>query len=261
MKERRLKYSVVTINIGGYELVHEILEKSENAEYILLTDDHSLKSDTWTIKYIENEFIDDPFYTVFKIRYNIFDYVNTDIAFIVDGSIRINKNLDIFIQKMEENNSDCCLFLHNYNKTLNMEYFAWEYFRNYPHEQTEKIKTLVGEDCFYNYKGLLMRTVMVQKNTNNIKKWNDLTFEYCKMLTFGNSLVDRLDQTIESYIIQKYFDGILNPLYFSIELINDTKYFTWYNHGTNHITLSKRNKDIIDFKYYFFNKEVELCKL
>ena len=113
MKERRLKYSVVTINIGGYELVHEILEKSENAEYILLTDDHSLKSDTWTIKYIENEFIDDPFYTVFKIRYNIFDYVNTDIAFIVDGSIRINKNLDIFIQKMEENNSDCCLFLHN----------------------------------------------------------------------------------------------------------------------------------------------------
>lgn len=255
------KYSVVTININGYELIHEIQEKSENAEYILLTDDHSLKSDTWTIKYIENEFPEDPFYTVFKLRYNIFDYINTDIAFVIDGSVQINKNLDIFIEKMEENNNDCCLFLHNYHWNLEQEYYAWNGYRNYPCEQTDKIRNLIGEKWFLN-KGLLARTLIIQRNTQTIKKWNDLTFEYCKMLCFGNSRVDRLDQTIESYLAQRYFFDSINPLFLSLEILNEGTYFNWYIHGTNDLLKSIQFESTKKyFDYYFFNKKVNICKL
>ena len=37
------KYSVLTYNVGGYEKIHEIKEKSPNAEYIYVTDDPTLK--------------------------------------------------------------------------------------------------------------------------------------------------------------------------------------------------------------------------
>ena len=38
------KYSVLTYIIGDYEKVHEIKEKSPNAEYILVTDNKELTS-------------------------------------------------------------------------------------------------------------------------------------------------------------------------------------------------------------------------
>ena len=41
------KYSVLTYIIGDYEIVHEVKEKSPNAEYILVTDNPNIKSDTF----------------------------------------------------------------------------------------------------------------------------------------------------------------------------------------------------------------------
>ena len=48
MKKR---YTVLTYIINRYEVVHEILEKDPEAEYLLITDDASLTSDTWTVVY------------------------------------------------------------------------------------------------------------------------------------------------------------------------------------------------------------------
>lgn len=257
------KYSVVTINIGGYEIVHEIAEKSDNAEYIYITDDPTIKSETWTIKLIDNEFPQDNFYTVFKIRYNIFDYINTDTAIVVDGSIGIMKNLDILIDEMNNNNKDCCLFLHNYNTTLNDEYSAWSMFRNYPTQHIEKIKEIVGNEYFYSYKGIFVKTLTVIKNTENINKSNQLTFEYTKMLCYENDKkVDRLDQTIYTYILHKYFEGLINPLYLSSDILNSGKYFQWYIHNTNKRCYSIINEEYKKiFKYYAFNKEVEISHI
>ena len=46
-----MKYSVLTFIFGDYEIVREIKEPSPDAEYILVTDNHNLKSDTWKIVY------------------------------------------------------------------------------------------------------------------------------------------------------------------------------------------------------------------
>ena len=45
------KYSVLTFNLGGYEVIHEIPKSAINPEieYIYVTDDDSITSDTWTI--------------------------------------------------------------------------------------------------------------------------------------------------------------------------------------------------------------------
>lgn len=33
------KYSILTYNIGGYEVLHEVENPSENCEYVYVTDD------------------------------------------------------------------------------------------------------------------------------------------------------------------------------------------------------------------------------
>ena len=258
-----VKYSVVTINIGSYEIVHEIEDKSVNAEYILITDDPNLTSRTWDIKLIKNKHPEDNFYTVFYIRYHIFDYINTDIAVVIDGSIGIKKNFDHVINTMVEQNKDCCLFLHNYNITLEHEYETWGLLRNYSTEQINKIKELVGDYWYYEYQGLYVKTISIIRNTKDIEKWNQLTFEYCQMLAYGESKVDRLDQTIWSYILNKYFADVIHPLCFPFEIINgEDPYFIWYNHGSNERITSDISDEIKDtFDYYVFNRKAELCKL
>ena len=39
MEKKKKRYSVLTYIFNGYEKVHEIIEKDEDAEYILVTDD------------------------------------------------------------------------------------------------------------------------------------------------------------------------------------------------------------------------------
>ena len=50
------KYSVLTFNVGGYEIIHEITKEAINQEieYIYVTDDETIKSDTWTVVYEHN---------------------------------------------------------------------------------------------------------------------------------------------------------------------------------------------------------------
>lgn len=43
------KYSILTYIIGDYEFPREILEKDPDTEYILVTDNPKIKSDTWTV--------------------------------------------------------------------------------------------------------------------------------------------------------------------------------------------------------------------
>ena len=47
-----IKYSILTFIIGkGYEKVHEICNKQSDVEYLLITDDITLTSKTWTVIY------------------------------------------------------------------------------------------------------------------------------------------------------------------------------------------------------------------
>ena len=48
------KYSVLCYIFNGYEQVREVQEKDPNAEYILVTDDPKLKSNTWKVVYDAN---------------------------------------------------------------------------------------------------------------------------------------------------------------------------------------------------------------
>ena len=76
-----MKYSVLTYNINGYEIIHNIDEElfnemKEDVEFIYVTDDHSITSNTWTVVY-DDSLTGSTFDKCYQIRFNPFKYVHT----------------------------------------------------------------------------------------------------------------------------------------------------------------------------------------
>ena len=45
------RYTVLTYIFNGYEFVHEVGEKDPEADYVLVTDDPNITSETWRVVY------------------------------------------------------------------------------------------------------------------------------------------------------------------------------------------------------------------
>jgi hypothetical protein len=133
------KYSVLTFIINDYEYVREIeydISTTPHIEYILVTDNPNLKSNTWNIIYDKD--LEDSNLTVYDkvmmVRYNPYKYVSNDICVRIDGSMQIVKPLDYFINEFIEGEYDGSLLLHPLRDLIYDEYRAWHLLRNMPWE-------------------------------------------------------------------------------------------------------------------------------
>lgn len=248
------RYSVMTYNIGGYEILHEIPKEamSPDAEYIYVTDDHTIKSETWKIVY-EDSLKGDNFAKCFQIRFNPFKYVNTDIVIKIEGSFSINKDLTPIIDAFEKGNYDAAVMIHPHRNTISDEYFAWNTIRGYPMERSLKLMNFISETYNYdifNYKGLYQTGLMIQRNDAFNNAWNLATYDVIKHLAPTPDSVERVDQTFFSVILNTIFPyKKIMPI--CGDITNDS-YFTWNTHNSNDAIYTYQ---IIPM--YLFNKEVQ----
>ena len=248
------KYSILTYNIGGYEIMHPIKCKSEIAEYVYVTDNKELKSDDWTMVYVDNNNPADNFDLLWTIRYNPFVFVNTDVVMKIDGSMEIVGNTDELYNRFIEGDYNACVMIHPHRNTMLEEYGAWIQMRQYPIEQANKclgyMAAMEGYDI-EKFKGLYQYNFMIQRNDRYNRNWNSMTYALLKYLAPINKAVDRLDQTIGSFVLNKYFDdGKIMTV--SQEIIRG-KYFNWCAHTTN----LKMNVPSPTIEPYLFNKPVD----
>ena len=233
MKDTKPLYSVLTYIVGNYETVHEIKEKSPNAEYILVTDNKALTSSTWTVVYVDNPHPEDPFDLCYHIRFHPFNYVNTDIVIRIDGSMGVNKSLDEIVDFFN-NGWDITLGIHPSRANLYDEYVAWVVQRGYDKKHAEDILNFLVRMEGYdvkNIKGLYQYNFMIQRNNRMNNLLNDLTYDYLRLLAPKDKLIERLDQTIGSFVINKYFTD-MKVLPVDQRLFHGD-YFTWYAHGSD----------------------------
>lgn len=233
--EKKFKYSVLTYNIGGYEILHELEYKDDDVEYIYATDDRSITSSTWNVVYVDNPHPEDSFDLCYQIRFNPFDYVTTDIVIRIDGSMGVAGNLDYLVDYFNKNNYDICLEMHPTRMNQYDEYVAWVQQRNYPLEQANKVLSFMAMAEGYDVKkniGLYQYNFMIQRKNKINLDLNRMTLSLCKYLAPEGKEVDRLDQTIGSFVINKYFNK-LKVLPVSQGVAISGKYFKWYAHNSN----------------------------
>lgn len=227
-------YSVLTYNIGGYEILHEVEEPSERAEYIYVTDDRSITSSTWNVVYVDNPHPEDPFDLCYKIRFNPFDYVHTDVVVRIDGSMIVKKPLDKIVDDFNAGNWDISLCIHPTRSVLYDEYVAWVVQRGYPVEQANKVLSFLSSMEGYdvkNYRGLYQYNFMIQRNNKANNDLNMMTLAFMRYLAPDGKCVERLDQTLGSFVLNKYFNG-LNVLPVGEDLFH-SEYLSWCAHGTD----------------------------
>lgn len=253
--DTKYRYSVLTWNIGGYELLHEIEEKTEGVEYVYVTDDRSITSSTWNVVYVDNPHPEDNFDLCFYIRYNPFEYVHSDIVIKIDGSMGVTGNLDKLMDIFQGNDYECAVSLHPTRSTQYDEYVAWVQQRDYPVEQANKCLSFMAAAEGYDvkeFKGLYQYNLMIQRKDKMNMDWNRMTYALIKYLAPEGKEIDRLDQTIGSFVLNKYFNGA-KVLPMSQHVSTSGKYFRWYGHNTN-IPLSSEG---VPFSQpYMFNQPI-----
>lgn len=231
MKEN---YTVLTYIINGYEVIHPIKEKSKRAKYVLVTDDPNLKdeSGSWEVIY-DDTLTGSTFDKCYQIRFNPFQYTDDRIVLRVDGSVGIEKNLDPLIDKFIDGGYDLSLMFHPTRNTIYDEYTAWVLARHYPVEDANYVLTFMQVFEGFNvkdFKGLAQMCYQIQVNNETTCDLNRMTYAFLKYLGNKSDGIHRVDQTIFSFVLQKYF-GTAKILWVDQRMYNG-EWFTWYAHNS-----------------------------
>ena len=235
MEQKVFKYSVLTYNVGGYEVLHEVEFIDEDVEYVYVTDDRSITSSTWNVVYVENEHPEDNFDLCYQIRFNPFDYVHSDIVIRIDGSMVITGSLNRLVDEFNRKPYDLMLEVHPTRSTMYDEYVVWCQVRNYQIEQANKCLSFMAAMEGYDvkkYHGLYQYNFMIQRKNKINMDLNRMTLALCKYLAPEGKQIERLDQTIGSFVINKYFNH-MKILPVSQKVCTSGTYFKWCSHGTN----------------------------
>ena len=224
-----MRYTVLTYIFNGYERVHEIRKKDPDADYVLVTDDPHLTSETWFVIY-------DPmprysaFAKCYQVRFHPFRYAGTPIIVRVDGSIGINKPLKPIVDEFERGKYDRCLMIHPHRNTLPDEYNVWCRTRGFSIRQAAKcMKALERMGYDLRQQGLYQGCFEVLRNNYTNTDINDLTFALLCLM--GTGSIERIDQTITSAIINRFYSN-LKVLPVSEDIITDGDLMTWYFHNS-----------------------------
>lgn len=253
-------YTVLSYNINNYELIHPIKEKSDRARYIMVTDDPELKdeSGTWEIFYDET-LTGSAFDKVMQVRWNPWRYTDDYIVLRVDGSVGIDKNLDPLVDKYIKEDADLSIMLHPTRHTLVEEYTAWVQSRGYDAQQANSILAfLVQAESFpvNEWKGLAQLCYIMQRKSRLNEEINRMTYTWLKYFGDERTGIERVDQCIFSFVLQKYF-SIAKIMYIDQRMYNgehSNAPFTWYPHNSDTPFKPIETKDMKE--PYFFNKRV-----
>lgn len=253
----KYKYSVITFIFGNYEKLHEITaEKEADVEYICVTDNEDLTSNTW--KMVVDHDLDGKgaFDKCFSVRYNPYKYVNSDICVRIDGSIELKKSITPLVEKFIESGCDACFMLHPYRDNIITEYNTWIQYRQFPLTIAQKhVDFLQRLGYDFNKKGLIELGFSICKKNKINEDINRIMYSTMKYLG-TEADADRLDQTIITAILDKYFPDI--NIFFVGEDNIHSPYMQWYAHNSDNPVTYIRE---LLLRPHFFGKEIETYSL
>ena len=223
------KYTVLSFNFNGYDLVRDPEKVDPDAEYVYVTDtvDQSRKS-VWQFKTDPKLDSADPIYASYYVRYHPFEYVSTDIVVIVDGSVQIHDSLAPIAEEFAESGADFAPMLSNYHDDEHkMNYFMTRLnrvSRDDIAEMNEYIKSL-GQT---HWRGSICCAVILLRKTPVVERLLETVWN--KLLVLGNNGVpNRMDEVVlhkELYAFAKEIKLFIT----SIQVMQST-YMTYCKHG------------------------------
>ena len=227
-----VRYTVLTYIFGGYDKVHEVREKDPSADYILVTDDPSLRSETWSVV-LYNPEGRTVLEKMYDVRFDPFRFCETELCVRLDAAIGINCPLRPFVDEMEAGGYDRCLMIHPRRNSMPSEYEAWVRGRGYSRQQADRCLAYMAEQGYdMGYRGLFQSCFeVVRRNAANAEA-NARVLDILRLLA-PDGHVERINQTILSFVLNRYFSGRIKVLPVAQSVVTDGRFMTWYKHGSD----------------------------
>lgn len=224
-------YTILAYNFGTYEVLHEILEKQENVEYICVTDNPDLTSDTWDIVYDNKLDGLSPMEKVYFVRYNCFDYCSTNLCVKIDSSIEIKKSIDALIEEFESGDKRMAFMVHPKSSTVAEEYGTWTTERGLGTEEVLAMAEFAKERGYdEGFKGIYeVGFVVVKKDYDTLSFNNEMMRSISAFKERGVNI--RVDQILFSILLNSGYRW-LNVLPMSHSVIQ-SDILRWHVHGSN----------------------------
>ena len=195
------RYSVLTYIIGNTEPIREIGEKDPDAEYLLVTDNPGLRSETWQVICDNTLNGLSVFDKCYSIRFDCFRYCHTDICVRIDSSVQIYRSTKWLIDEFENGMYNMALMPHPVRDNIRDEYAAWIETRGYPRERAERCMEFM-ESMGYDlsYRGLYQGGFSIMRRNERTRELNKEVFNWLRELGTDGE-IERLDQTVFSCVI------------------------------------------------------------
>lgn len=240
-------YTVLSYNFNDYEIIREPLEIDPLCDYVYVTDDPKYSKQTKVWRVVVDDSLKDlsAFDKCYRVRFNLFKYATTPVCIYIDGSVRINKSLRKLYNAFIDSNAAIGLNIHPSRDNVLDEYATWVKVRGYDVYQRDKCLCLMkvaGYDP--TYKGLYQGTLRICKNTE-LNRHLD-SFVYKTLVKLGSwGIIERLDQTIYSFILNKFFNPI--PIFPVSTQVIQSDYCSWCVHGndTVHPYIQDNDKELV----------------
>ena len=201
------KYSVLTCLFVKKGNLMEINDKREDVEYICVTDDKTMKSDTWTIILVDDFILSLPFINQYTyIRYHPFEFVSNDICVYLDASIRVLKDFrEEIVEPFVKGGYEYGISLHPCRKSISEETHKWTTDKGYPIEQATKVvQWLANTEEKTNR--LFQSGLLIHKNCRTTNFINNRTWELCHQWGKGAE-IDINNQCDLTFVLNHFFDN------------------------------------------------------
>jgi len=152
--------------MNDYEIVREIQNPDKYVEYVLVTDNKNLKSDTWKVVYDPSLETMDPYEKCINVKYNLFKYCSTDMCIYIDASIQIKDSLDQLVNDFNLSNADIALLSHPTISTFVPELQLWIKQRGYSHLDANRFMDFLYKRNYnLEYKSHFQSGLSIRKRT------------------------------------------------------------------------------------------------
>ena len=241
-----MKYSVLTYIFNNGDILRDA-PKEDNVEYICVTDDYTLKSNTWKIIVDEDLKNINPELASFYVRYHPFKYCTGDVCIRIDGSVQIKNSLLSIFQEFDVSGNDICIMTNSRALTIKQELSWWisSHYKELKQKQIELYKDL---NIDINDFGVIQSPLSITRNSDICNQCDDLCYNIIEKLS-TKQLTARPTQVIMTVAIKLTTD--LKIMFVDENLIQ-SNIMQWYNHNNYKIRKSR-----FCVKHdYFFDKPV-----
>ena len=220
------RYTVITCNFGGYEIMREIDNPLDDVEYLYITDDETTVSSTWTIIYDKdyNKY-SNPFDKVIAFRSKVLNYCHTNVCIRIDASIQIHGNAyENLYNEFISGGYDISFVLSPAFNDSYSEKQLWSNIRCIKEEDLNvffEYYNMHNDDDLLLYQTICTLGILVQNVDETNFRVNEKQLEILEDIKKYGGLENyyRVDQIVFTYIINKYFNHLnILPLTYDVHM-------------------------------------------